>query len=267
VAMNGGLNLSVLDGWWDEMYDGENGWAIPTASSAASPEERDDIEAAALYDLLENEIVPRFYAAERSDQAGAAGPSQQSLDGIPHQWLAMVKHTMATLGPVMSADRMVQDYVNELYRPAAAAGRAVDADDYALARELAGWKTRVRQAFGQVAVEHVDSLGVRDEPAIGDELQVSAYVSLGTLSPADVCVQVVYGRVSATPAGSLEEARLLDTETLELDAAEDLGEGRWRFTGSLVIDRSGAFGYSVRVLPQHELLASPAEMALVVNAG
>ncbi|MGD6980967.1 MULTISPECIES: alpha-glucan family phosphorylase [Citricoccus] len=267
VAMNGGLNLSVLDGWWDEMYDGENGWAIPSASSAASAEERDDVEAAALYDLLETQLVPRFYAAEDSDQAGAAGPSRASRDGIPHQWLAMVKHTMATLGPAMSADRMVQDYVNELYRPAAAAGRTLDADDYARARELAAWKTRVRAAFGQVVVEHVDSLGVREEPQIGDELQVSAYVSLGDLQPADVCVQAVYGRVSATPAGSLEEDRLLDTATLELAPAEDLGGGRWQFTGSLVIDRSGAFGYSVRVLPQHELLASPAEMALVVNAG
>ncbi|MCY1157918.1 MAG: glycosyltransferase family 1 protein [Citricoccus sp.] len=267
VAMNGGLNLSVLDGWWDEMYDGENGWAIPSASSAASAEERDDVEAAALYHLLETQLVPRFYAAEDSDQAGAAGPSQASQDGIPHQWLAMVKHTMATLGPAMSADRMVQDYVNELYRPAAAAGRTMDADDYAKARELAAWKTRVRAAFGQVTVEHVDSLGVSDEPQIGDELQVSAYVSLGDLQPADVCVQAVYGRVSATPAGSLEEDRLLDTATLELAPAEDLGNGRWQFTGSLVIDRSGAFGYSVRVLPQHELLASPAEMALVVNAG
>ncbi len=267
VAMNGGLNLSVLDGWWDEMYDGENGWAIPTASSAASSEERDDVEAAALYDLLETELVPRFYAAEHSDQAGAAGPSEASKDGIPHQWLAMVRHTMATLGPAMSADRMVKDYVNELYRPAAAAGRIMDADDYAKARELAAWKTRVRAAFGQVAVEHMDSLGVSEEPQIGDELQVSAYIGLGDLEPTDVCVQAVYGRVSATPAGSLEEDRLLDTDTLELAAAEDLGDGRWQFTGSLVIDRSGAFGYSVRVLPQHELLASPAEMALVVNAG
>ena len=143
----------------------------------------------------------------------------------------------------------------------------MDADDYARARELAAWKTRVRAAFGQVTVEHVDSLGMSDEPQIGDELRVSAYVSLGDLQPADVCVQAVYGRVSATPAGSLEEDRLLDTATLELAPAEDLGDGRWQFTGSLVIDRSGAFGYSVRVLPQHELLASPAEMALVVNAG
>jgi starch phosphorylase len=267
VAMNGGLNLSVLDGWWDEMYDGENGWAIPTASSAASSEERDDVEAAALYDLLETQLVPRFYAAEPSDQAGAAGPSEASKDGIPHQWLAMVKHTMATLGPAMSADRMVQDYVNELYRPAAAAGRIMDADDYAKARELAAWKTRVRAAFDQVTVEHVDSLGMSEEPQIGDELQVSAYVSLGELQPGDVCVQAVYGRVSTTPAGSLEEDRLLDTATLELTPTENLGDGRWQFTGSLMIDRSGAFGYSVRVLPQHELLASSAEMALVVNAG
>ncbi|MEV4902947.1 alpha-glucan family phosphorylase [Citricoccus sp. NPDC055426] len=267
VAMNGGLNLSVLDGWWDEMYDGENGWAIPTASSAASSEERDDVEAAALYDLLESQLVPRFYGAERSDQAGAAGPSAASTDGIPHQWLAMVKHTMATLGPAMSADRMVQDYVRQLYRPAAEAGRVLDADDYARAREFAAWKTAVRAGFDSVAVEHVDSLGVSEEPQVGDELQVSAYVTLGALSPADVCVQAVYGKVTTKPTGPLEEDGLVDTAILELSPAQDLGGGRWQFTGSLVIDRSGAFGYSVRVVPRHELLASTAEMALVVNAG
>jgi glycogen phosphorylase len=267
VAMNGGLNLSVLDGWWDEMFDGENGWAIPTASSAASTDERDDIEAAALYDLLENQLVPRFYGAERSDQAGAAGPSAVSTDGIPHQWLAMVKHTMATLGPAMSADRMVRDYVNVLYRPAAAAGRVMDAEDYARARELAAWKTKVRAGFGAVAVEHVDSLGVTEEPQVGDEMQVSAYVGLGNLSPEDVSVQAVYGKVTTKPHGALEEDHLVDTGTLDLAPAQDLGDGRWQFTGSLVIDRSGAFGYSVRVLPQHELLTSTAEMALVVNAG
>ncbi|VXA91301.1 Glycogen phosphorylase [Citricoccus sp. K5] len=267
VAMNGGLNLSVLDGWWDEMYDGENGWAIPSASSAASTEERDDVEAAALYGLLENELVPRFYGAEPSDQAGAAGPSDASTDGLPHQWLAMIKHTMATLGPATSADRMVQDYVNELYLPAGRAGRVMDADDYARARELAAWKTRVRGGFGSVAVEHVDSLGVSENPQVGDEMQVSAYISLGQLSPKDVRVEAVYGRVSTKPSSVLEEDTLADTGALELTPAQDLGDGRWQFTGSLVIDRSGAFGYSVRVLPQHELLASTAEMALVVNAG
>ncbi|MFC4372270.1 alpha-glucan family phosphorylase [Citricoccus nitrophenolicus] len=267
VAMNGGLNLSVLDGWWDEMYDGENGWAIPTASSAASPDERDDVEAAALYDLLEKELVPRFYGAESSDQAGAAGPSAASTDGVPHQWLAMVKHTMATLGPAMSADRMVQDYVRDLYRPAALAGRLLDADDYARAREFAAWKSRIRESFASVTVEHVDSLGVTEEPQVGDEMQVSAYVHLDGLSPEDVCVQAVYGRVTTKPSGALEEDSLMDTHVLELAPAQDLGDGRWQFTGSLVIDRSGAFGYSVRVVPQHELLASPAEMALVVNAG
>ncbi|MFC7401979.1 alpha-glucan family phosphorylase [Citricoccus sp. GCM10030269] len=267
VAMNGGLNLSVLDGWWDEMYDGENGWAIPTASSAASIEQRDDVEAAALYDLLENELVPRFYSSEPAEQAGAAGPSDLPTDGIPHQWLAMVKHTMATLGPAVSADRMVQDYVNALYRPAAEAGRVLVADGYARARELAAWKTHVRSRFGSVSVEHVDSLGVNEEPQIGDEMQVSAYVNLDGLSPSDVCVQAVYGRVATKPVDNFEEDHLEDTDTLELSPARDLGDGRWQFTGSLVIDRSGAFGYSVRVLPQHELLASPAEMGLVVNAG
>ena len=270
VAMNGGLNLSVLDGWWDEMYDGENGWAIPTASSAASTEERDDLEAAALYDLLENELTPRFYGAEAPAAAGAAGPSTVSAghdDGLPLQWIAMIKHAIATLGPQVSADRMVQDYVNILYRPAADAGRIADADGHANARALAAWKTAVREQFPGVVVEHVDSLGVSDAPQIGDELEVSAYVRLGGLTPQDVLVQAVYGKVSAGEDASVSEDELTETGQLTLVPSEDLGEGRYRFSGTLLIDRSGSFGYTVRVLPQHSLLASPAEMALVVNAG
>ena len=123
AAINGSLNLSVLDGWWDEMYDGENGWAIPTANNGASAEERDDIEAAALYELLETQVAPRFYGNTVSEAAGAAGPSDSGQEKIPTHWVSMIKHTLAHLGPAVSAERMLQDYVNILYRPAAISGR------------------------------------------------------------------------------------------------------------------------------------------------
>lgn len=260
AALNGSLNLSVLDGWWDEMYDGENGWAIPTANNGASPEERDDIEAAALYELLETQVAPRFYGSTVSEAAGAAGPSTTaSKEAVPTHWVSMIKHTLAHLGPQVSADRMLRDYVNVLYRPAAEAGRTAVANSYAQARTLASWTASVRAAWPLVSVEHVDSVDVSADPQIGDTLQVNAYVALSTLKPQDVSVEVAYGKAE-------ESDSLTDVTLIELKAQEDLGGGRHLFSGSLVIDRSGSFGYTVRVLPRHDALASKAELGLIVNA-
>jgi starch phosphorylase len=134
-ALNGGLNLSILDGWWDEWYDGENGWAIPTADGVEDADHRDDLEAAALYDLIEGQVAPRFYA--RDDETG-----------LPGRWLEMVSHTLKTLGPKVLASRMVQDYVEQLYTPAARAGRALAGPGHKGARELALWKSTVRSRWG-----------------------------------------------------------------------------------------------------------------------
>ncbi|QHK22447.1 alpha-glucan family phosphorylase [Pseudarthrobacter psychrotolerans] len=259
AAINGSLNLSVMDGWWDEMYDGENGWAIPTANNDASPEERDDIEAAALYELLETQVAPRFYGNTVSDSAGAAGPSTTGTEKVPTHWVSMIKHTLSHLGPAVSAERMLHDYVNLLYRPAAEAGRRAVADSYAQARVLAAWTAKVRSAWPLLHVEHVDSVGVSEDPQIGDTLQVNAYIALHTLSPEDVSVEVAYGRAE-------ESDTLADVTLIELSSKEDLGDGRHLFSGSLLIDRSGPFGYTVRVLPRHEALASKAELGLIVNA-
>ena len=259
AALNGSLNLSVLDGWWDEMYDGENGWAIPTANNDASPEERDDIEAAALYELLETQVAPRFYGLTVSDRAGAAGPSTSGPQAVPTHWVSMIKHTMSHLGPAVSADRMLKDYVNVLYRPAAVAGRRAVADNFAEAKALAAWTSRVRAAWPQIQVEHVDSVGVSEDPQIGDMLQVNAYVALRDLTPDDVSVEVAYGKAE-------DSDELADVTVAELKAIEDLGKGRHLFSGTVVIDRSGSFGYTVRVLPKNTALASKAELGLIVNA-
>ncbi len=259
AAINGGLNLSVLDGWWDEMYDGDNGWAIPTANNGASADERDDIEAAALYDLLETQVGPRFYSLVPAEGAGAAGPSEPSRDGVPHQWIAMIKHTMATLGPAVSAERMLQDYVEKLYRPAWRAGKAAAADHFSLAKRTAAWRSRVQGSWPAVQVEHVDSEGVSEDPQIGDSLTVSAYVALGGLDPDDVAVEVAYGR-------ALDSDELSEVTVEDLDVAENLGSGRYLFTGGIRIDHSGSFGYTVRVLPKHSTLVTKAELGLVVNA-
>jgi starch phosphorylase len=262
AAINGSLNLSVMDGWWDEMYDGENGWAIPTANSGTTDEERDDIESAALYELLESQVAPRFYGEVVAAGAGAAGPSQPHDGGLPSHWISMIKHTLAHLGPQVSADRMVAEYVQRLYQPAAVAGRLARADNYAATRTLAAWIDHIRPAWHEVTVEHVESHGLADEPQIGESLQVRAHVDLGRLDPSDVQVSVVYGT-----AGDTDD--LSDTRSLSLDEvtpATDNGPGRYQFSAELVIDRSGNFGYGVQVLPRHASLANPAELGLITTA-
>ncbi|MFI8827897.1 alpha-glucan family phosphorylase [Streptomyces sp. NPDC053431] len=245
AALNGCLNLSVLDGWWDEWFEPDFGWAIPTADGAAARDEerRDDLEAAALYELIERRVAPRFY--ER-------GP-----DGVPSGWTAMVRRTLADLGPKVLADRMVREYVERLYAPAAAAHRALSPE---AARELAAWKAKVRGAWPKVSVDHVevgDGLEGDADAELGATPAVRVRVSLGELGPEDVEVQAVTGRVDA-------DDRLLDPRTSVLKPAgrPDL-DGRLPYAGALSLDRTGPFGCTVRVLPTHPMLAHPAELGLV----
>jgi starch phosphorylase len=245
AALNGGLNLSILDGWWDEWFDGENGWAIPTADGVEDAERRDDIEAAALYDLIENSVAPRFYDVD--------------AEGLPQNWISMITHTLATLGPKVLASRMVRDYTTQLYGPAARAGWALNGDTFEGARDLAAYKAKVKAAWPTVHVDHVESSGVGDSPEIGETLHVNAYVTLGALSPEDVEVQVVYGT-----ARDSDELRDVVSEPLQF--VESYEGGRHHFAGDLALSRTGSFGYTVRVLPKHAGLASTSELGLVANA-
>jgi len=242
AALNGALNLSILDGWWDEWFDGRNGWAIPTADGVQDPERRDDLEAAALYDLLEQSVVPTFY--------------DRGSDGIPHRWLDMIDHTLTTLGPKVLADRMVADYTQQLYVPAARAGWAVGAEGFEGARDLAGYVRQVRQAWPEVSVDHVDADGVSDTPQVGDVVRVDAWVSLGSLAPEQVAVQMVLGRVSRSD-------ELKEVETSLLQHAEAYEGGRHRFSAELVLGRTGPVGWTVRVLPVHAQLSTTAELGMV----
>lgn len=245
AALNGGLNLSILDGWWDEWFDGENGWAIPTADGVDDPERRDDIEASALYDLIENSVAPRFYDVD--------------AEGLPQNWISMITHTLATLGPKVLASRMVRDYTTRLYGPAARAGWALNGETFVGARDLAAYKAKVKAAWPSVHVDHVESSGVSDSPQIGETLHVRAYVSLGALTPDEVDVQIVHGNAHYSDD-------LSDVDTQSLVAVESYEGGRHQFAGDLALARTGSFGYTVRVLPKHSGLASTSELGLVANA-
>ena len=190
-------------------------------------------------------MAPRFYDTDES--------------GLPQNWLSMISHTLRTLGPKVLASRMVRDYTTQLYGPAARAGWAAKEDTFEGARDLAAYKATVRAAWPSVQVDHVESSGVSDAPQIGETLHVRAYVSLGDLTPDQVEVQVVHGT-----ARDSDELRDVQSESLAF--VESYEGGRHQFAGDLALARTGAFGYTVRVLPKHVGLASTSELGLVANA-
>jgi starch phosphorylase len=243
-ALNGGLNLSIRDGWWDEWFDGQNGWAIPTADGVEDPDRRDEVEARAIYDLLGTQVLPRFYETGR--------------DGVPARWVEMVRHTLRETGPKVLATRMVRDYVHKLYVPATGSARAMAGSDYSPARKEAAWRGHVVANWSTVRVAHVEAVGVGDTPEIGSTLALRAEVELPGLSPDEVQVQAAYGRVDDTD-------NLQQVTTLPMAHEHTDGSRHW-FTATLPLERTGAFGYTVRVLPRSEHLADPAELGLVTNA-
>jgi starch phosphorylase len=240
AALNGALNCSILDGWWDEMYDGENGWAISSAEALDDLAKRDQVEADSLFSILEDDVVTSFY--ERTQ-----GP-------VPRRWMRRVKHSLASLGPQVSASRMVKDYVEQLYEPTAArADRLVGGP----AKELAAWKGRVTDAWRGV---HVD--GVETGPAtaeLGEAQTVVAQVSLGSLVPDEVSVQLLHG-----PVGQNDE--LVRPDTVAMAVASGTEDGHLRFTGSFTCERPGRYGYTVRIVPNHPDLVTPVELGLVAIA-
>ncbi|GLZ43402.1 alpha-glucan family phosphorylase [Actinokineospora sp. NBRC 105648] len=241
AALNGGLNLSIRDGWWDEFYDGSNGWAIPTADGVTDPVRRDDLEAAALYELLGSQVAPLYYDRDAA--------------GVPVRWMAMVRHTLSSLGPQVQATRMVQEYVESAYAPAATAGALAQSDDFRVARDLAEYRNRLAGAWQRVRVTDCElALDEGHTPVIGDRVSVNANVDLAGLDPSDVEVQAVVGRVGDTD-------ELSDVVTAVM---HPVSEGR--YSTELALPHAGALGVTARVLPKHGLLATPAELGKVVLA-
>jgi starch phosphorylase len=245
-ALNGGLNLSIRDGWWDEFYDGVNGWAIPTADGIADPTRRDDLEANALYELLATQVAPAFY---------------ERTGGVPPRWVEMVRHTLTTLRPQVQASRMVQEYTEGLYAPAARAASGIVGDGFGPARELAGYRARLNDSWNRVRVVGVDASGLPDTPVVGAPMTVRAIVDLAGLDAGDVTVEAVVGPVDETDE---LDSRKRTAPMKHVGPADGSGQ---RFETVVPLPHAGLTGYTVRVLPAHPLLASSAELGKVVLAG
>jgi starch phosphorylase len=243
AAFNGALNCSVLDGWWDECFEPDLGWAIASAEGIDDLDRRNELEANSVFDLLEQQIVPLYY-----DRGG-----QQIAKG----WVGAMKRSICQLAPRVHSARMVRDYVTDLYQLAAAHHVVLESDDFAGARELAGWRRRVLAEWHRV---HVDEVEADESVAdLSTTRQITARVALGDLRTDEVEVQVVCGLVGQ--AGELEQRQITT-----MSAVEDLGDRHHRFTADLDLDLPGRRGLTVRVVPRHDLLVDPLELGCVAWA-
>ena len=237
---NGVLSVSTLDGWWDEAWElgrrteTEIGWAIGSGETYADLAQQDQVESEALYELLEREIVPTFY--------------ERRADGLPRKWIARMKASIVKLCPVFNMHRMVREYTSEYYRVAHERYTRLSAEGGVRAKGLAGWLARLEQAWPHLHVESIE--GGTSEVALGRPVEVSAQVFLDALSPDDVSVEIVTGRVNA-------DGDITNFFTTPMHAAEQKDPGSYRFESMIEPgSRSGLYGYAIRVLPKHPDLVS-----------
>ena len=242
AAANGVINVSTLDGWWDEAYEPDTGWAIGRGELYEDLNYQNDIESRAIYGILEKEIVPLFY--------------DRNSNGLPHKWIARMKAAMRTICPIFNTNRMVREYAERFYLPAAQRYRHLAEDGMARAKALAQWKSHLHEHWPEIQVDNVEA-EVPAELKVGAELQVRAQVNLGALDPRDVTVQLYYGPLDTR--GEIPKG-----EVISMKWVESNGDGSHVFVGAIPCRTSGRYGYALRILPHHEDLSNPYEPGLIL---
>lgn len=242
AACNGGLNLSILDGWWVEGHEPDNGWAIGRGEEYTDLAYQDEVESRAIYDLLEQEIVPLFYT--------------RTSDGIPRGWVRMMKRAILSIGPRFSTGRMVAEYMETCYAPSIQRSERLSAEELSRAIRLARWRDGLRKGWHRIHVEHVEGRGA-NPMHVGATLDIHARVDLGPLSPDDVEVQLFHGLLD-----SMGDIPNPATVSMTQDDSPLRGNV-WLYHGTIPCRTSGQHGYAVRVLPRHPDLAHPYEPGLI----
>jgi starch phosphorylase len=232
----------VLDGWWVEGYDPEVGWAIGRGESYENAAYQDQIESEALYDILEKQIVPLFY--------------RRTVDNIPREWISRMKGCMRKLGSVFNTNRMVRDYAEKFYLPAAQRGAVLAADGLARAKGLAKAKDRLRGKWGGIRIVGVHTSG-NGHYRVGENMQVEALIELPEIEPSELQVQLFAGTINAT--GQIDDPRALVMNHTKLVA-----NGRHLFTGTVECATSGRHGFAIRILPGNADMATPFEPGLIL---
>jgi len=239
AALNGLPNCSILDGWWDEGYNGKNGWAIGEEREYHDQNAQDEADSISLYELLENEIIPTYFDRDE--------------DGLPRRWLALMKEAIRTCAPAFSMRRMVKEYTTRFYVPAVQQGLDIEQKRYEKARVLAAWKSRIAQAWPGLEL-YVD--GRRDgQLSLGEGIMVNAWVKAPKLTTEDLNVELVYGETKNELVGIPRK--------LSMNYTRQEADGSYRYELRLQPEESGSIAYGVRVLPTHPALADKHELGLI----
>jgi len=242
AACNGVLNFSVLDGWWDEAYDLKNGWAIGNREVYTDKQYQDEVESKAIYSILEKDIIPLFY--------------ERGSDGLPREWIRMMKHSLLTIASRYNTNRMVKEYFYKFYKNAAENHAKLSADNFAVDRELVKWKNRIRNEFSALRIENVQAdMGRTYKSSEPFPLQADIY--LGKIDPNDIRVEAYFGNL-------IGEDVLHNSALAVLSEVTKIGDNRYRFSGFIPCKRTGNFGFKLRITPFHPLLSDPYEMDLVL---
>jgi len=236
ASMNGSLNVSILDGWWCEAFAGENGWALGTGELYPDSEHQDELESRILYDLLEKEVVPTFYRR---------GP-----DDLPREWIARMKESLSTICPFFNTNRMVAEYAERFYLPAAINSSMLVREDFSAARALAAWKEFVTRHWSEVEIVSVAAESSR-ELDVGSELPLTVRIAIGPFREEEVAVEVLHGRLDT-------EEQIDSGEALPLHFLRREGDHAL-FQGAIPCREAGRHGFAVRVLPFRRELSSKFE--------
>ncbi|MHC4123260.1 MAG: alpha-glucan family phosphorylase [Planctomycetota bacterium] len=256
AAFNGALNMSVWDGWWCEGYTPEGGWVIGSGETYEDPVYQDMVESQAVYNMLENEVIPLFYT--------------RAADHLPRGWIRRMKTTIKWVTPKFNTSRMVSEYTKKFYNPAAAKWQYLTADNMARAEAFSTWKTNLRNIWKEVGIEDVEVKVTNngqniqmDSPKpqlkVGSKLVITALVKLAeNIGLKDVSVQLYYGAVDTW-------GNITDSSSVEMGFKEKAGpNGEHLFAGEMTCENSGRQGAIVRVLPNHPDLVNPFELGLIL---
>ena len=242
AAANGVLNLSVLDGWWPEAYDGTNGWAIGNEEEYEDIAYQDQTDADSLYDILEKEVIPIFFDR---------GP-----DGLPHAWVEMMKNSMVKICGRFNSHRMIEEYMEDYYVQAGLAHQILGENRQARARELRDWKLRIRSLWNDIKILDV-SLPKGDHVSLGEVLEVTTYVRLGHISAEEVVVDLCHG------IAAVDSDKLINRNVTAMVQSEESSDGVYCFKGTIPCEETGVYAYRIRVLPFHPYLFNQLSMNLI----
>ena len=241
AAANGVLNLSVLDGWWAEAYNNSVGWAIGRGEEYEDPHLHDEVESYAIYNLLEQEIIPLFY--------------NRGNDGLPRGWINLMKNSMRIICPFFNTNRMVEEYNRTFYRKCHAKWIKMLSDNSQKAKELAEWKQHIRDNWQVIKIEDITTY-TNEEVKVGSEIEIYAHIYLGEIDPESVSVEIYEGEVN--------QRGMIDKGYVHKMSCCNVHEnGLYTFVGTVSCSTTGLQGYTIRILPKHEDMANPYQINLI----